>query len=109
MTWVDFVVLALATYRITSLLIQERGPYDMFGKLRAKVGIRYDANSFPYVLYGNGWKTEVAEVFLCAWCMSMWVGIAITLLFMEWPRLIFGAMLPFALSAISILIQEKIK
>lgn len=109
MSWVELTVLALGTYRITSLLVAERGPFDWFGKLRAKVGIRYDSHSMPYSVYRNGWRTEVGEIFLCGWCMSMWVGIVATLLFLEWPRLVFWAMVPFALSALSIFLQEKIK
>ena len=65
------LVKALAVWRITSLLQRERGPYDVFGKLRDAVGVRYDEMTHPYG------ETEIARAFVCFWCLSFWVALAV--------------------------------
>jgi hypothetical protein len=55
--------LILATWRLTSLLVQERGPDAVFQRIRAHY-------------YG----TEVGKALGCFWCTSLWAAIAIVLL-----------------------------
>lgn len=71
---INLIVGALATWRLSHLLIKEDGPYDVFGRLRDAVGITYDERSRPVA------GSELAKIFLCFWCMSIWVGLFITLL-----------------------------
>ena len=63
-----------ATWRITSLFVSERGPYDLFGKLRDTVGVTYDENSQPIG------TNELARALTCVWCSSIYVGGAVALL-----------------------------
>jgi hypothetical protein len=60
----------LATWRISSLLVSdhETGPFDLFGRLRDAVGVNYTADS------RRVGSNELARVFTCIWCMSVWVG-----------------------------------
>jgi hypothetical protein len=69
----SLVIGALLTWRLLSLLVRERGPYDLFGKLRDKVGIGFDEMSQPVA------RNELAQAFLCMWCLSIWVGWAVAL------------------------------
>jgi len=64
----DFILVALATWRLSSLLVKEDGPGDILGKLRAKAGVKYDDFSRPY---GNN---VLAGILSCVWCCSVWVG-----------------------------------
>lgn len=64
---------SLATWRITSLLVQETGPYDVFNKFRDLVGIEY--NEFSRRIPTN----EFAKMFSCFWCCSIWVATALVL------------------------------
>jgi hypothetical protein len=74
MTSTLFVALCFMTWRISSLLAEERGPYAVFEKLRSFVGVKYSATSEPYADRG------FAEGLLCMWCNSVWVGGGVTLL-----------------------------
>ncbi len=74
----EFILLSLATWRITSLLTEEDGPGDIFIKLRA-------------VLKPIG-------VLECFWCASVWVGWAISFDFIK----------GLALSALAIIIQKAL-
>lgn len=73
-TLTDLLVLSMATWRMTSLLVNEDGPKDVFGKFRSFVGVRYNEFSVPY---GTNW---IAEMLLCTWCASMWVALVFALL-----------------------------
>lgn len=84
-----FIVAALATWRITSLLLREKGPFDVFVWFRTIVGgIR-----------------GLEALTTCHWCLSIWVAMGATLLtFTEgWVVLI-----PFALSAVSVGIDQHV-
>ncbi len=68
---------SLLVWRLSSLLVQERGPADAFGKLRDWVGIGYDERSKPVA------QNELAELFLCMFCMTLWMGWGVALLFAQ--------------------------
>lgn len=65
------ILLSLATWRISSLLVREGGPGDMFAYLRYRVGVRYDEHSNPYG------TTFLSTIFTCIFCLSMWIGLLI--------------------------------
>lgn len=62
------LLLILATWRLTSLLVQEDGPLDIFVKVRKYIGVETNAYN---VLVG---QNVIAKAFTCIWCMSIWVG-----------------------------------
>ena len=53
-----FAIAALATWRLAFLLVRERGPRDVFGRLRRRVG--------------NG---IAGEMLSCVKCVSFWIAI----------------------------------
>lgn len=55
--------LILATWRLTSLLVQEVGPYRVFVRLRAAQR-----------------DTEIGAALECVWCTSVWAALFIVLL-----------------------------
>jgi len=62
----DLLVLSLATWRLTSLVVQDNGPWRIFARLRA--------------------RTTLGGVLECVWCCSVWVAaglLALHLFF--WP------------------------
>lgn len=70
----EFALLVLAAWRITSLISQEDGPWDMFAKFRNVVGVRYDEYSQPTKFEGRfAW---FAKGIICMWCASVWVAFA---------------------------------
>jgi len=98
---VDILLFGLATWRISSLLAAEAGPFDIFDKLRRLVGVTYDEAGVLCC------KNVLATGVTCLWCNSVWVGAGLALLAWLWPEAYWLA-LPLALSAITILVQEAV-
>lgn len=93
------ILLALATWRITHLLVSEDAPYSLAARFRNYIGIRYDINSKRVA------DNELAKLFMCVWCLSIWAGWALALTVR--PRSMFVAR-GFAYSAVSIVIERVI-
>lgn len=97
----NFFLTMLAVWRVSSLLVKEDGPGDIFIKLRSKSGIYYDEYSrlqTPNVLAG---------ILSCVWCCSVWVGF-IGCLFLKPRNLTEYLRNALALSAGAIIIEEVI-
>lgn len=96
----EFVVFGLATWRLSSLLVDERGPWDLFLRFRKLVGIEHDDDGKATII-PDGFFPGVLS---CVWCASMWVGMFWTCVSL-WDHGYFVA-IPFALSAISIFFNK---
>jgi len=91
----QIIILSLATWRLASLLVQEDGPFDVFGKLRHAAGVRYDERS---VAYGTN---PVAQALTCIWCASVWAALGMCLVnrlphghwFVKWMAASAGAVI----------------
>src|SRR5258705_12026577 len=68
------LIATLAVYRLTLLINGESGPAEIFSRMRTKLGVRYDQYSNPI---STGW---LSEGILCFFCLSVWIGIAASLL-----------------------------
>lgn len=73
---VALVVLALATWRLTHLVVSEGGPFAIFEHLRRLAGAEE-----PGELVG------LALLFSCVWCFSVW---AAALLYIIWRWVPYG-------------------
>jgi hypothetical protein len=80
---------ALATWRISSLLVCEDGPADIFKRLRAAVC------RSPFL----------SGLLSCVWCCSVWVGMAFALLGLDAP-LVVRIAAGFSFSAVAVMIQR---
>lgn len=99
------IIAALATYRLTFMLNAESGPADVFGRFRTRIGVKYDVNSMAY---GTNWLSEGV---LCFYCLSVWIGIGLTLWILAWSAvnradIAFWTLTPFALSGAAILLRN---
>lgn len=86
------LIAGLATWRISNILTAEK----IAEPLREQLGI-VDMEG-----YVDAPDTFLAGVFSCLWCMSVWVGLAATITLLLVPE----ALLPFAFSAIAILVDR---
>lgn len=66
MSLTKVLILGLATWRLSSLLVNEEGPFYMFTRLRSWAGV-----------YEEGEMRQTALLFSCLWCMSVWVAFAL--------------------------------
>ena len=101
------VIATLATYRLTFMLNNEAGPADIFGRLRTRIGVKYDEHSNPY---GTNW---VADGVLCFMCLSVWVAFgvaALVVIGIVTERLLIAELLllPFALSGGAIYLKKAV-
>lgn len=98
------LVLSLATWRLSSLLVNEDGPWAVFVRLRYLAGVRYNGETLQMEA-----PTMLAGVFACIWCMSVWVGLFWWAAWQVWPALTLWAVMPLALSAGAILIDKAMR
>lgn len=73
------LILIAATWRLSSLLVNEEGPFGLFLKFRLLVA-------------------GATDLFTCIWCLSLWIGLGFSLLYWYSPIVTFWVALPFALS-----------
>ena len=66
----DFFLVSLATWRVSSLFAREDGIFDVFLRFRMLLGTRFDKTSDEV---GTGW---LSNGILCVWCNSIWFGAA---------------------------------
>lgn len=104
MTLERLVIVGLVVWRISSLLVNEDGPFNLFAKFRHKIGVYYDEYS---VAHG---RNVIAGAFTCVWCISFWVAwICAPLVFIDKSANILEYILAtLALNAIGIVINEVI-
>ena len=69
----ELLRLGLATYRFTSLVSKEAGPFDMFVHFRSWAGV-YDIGPDGKPLSFTGKMVE------CPYCFGIWMAILLTLL-----------------------------
>ena len=96
----NFLIVSLAIWRLTSLLVNEDGPFAIFERLRHVIGVRWDENSEQIG------TNVIAEAFTCVRCCSVWAsGIGALMLsssVLEW------ALNTLALSTVAIIIEEVV-
>ena len=100
---VALLVLGLATWRISSLLVSEEGPFGILVKFRYIIGIRYDELSNPVG------TNVIADLFTCVWCASVWIGLFFAILWFINHDLAFIVSFPFALSSVAVIIDQITK
>lgn len=78
---INYLLHALAAWRLASLLVNEDGPGAVFARLRHKAGVRSvvtrDAAGNPTA--SRAALTPVAEGLTCVWCVSVWTAALLAL------------------------------
>jgi hypothetical protein len=99
---VSLLILALATWRLASLFANEAGPFNLFGWIRARIGVKTDTIG---QVYG---ENLFAQGMVCVWCNSLWFGTLWTVVYYVLPTLASWMALPLALSTLTIVLQLSI-
>jgi len=112
MTILTFISLALATWRVSSLLAEEDGVFTALAMLRHAMGERFDEYSNQYIkpMGDKVWHKllkEVAEQMTCIWCCTLWIGLAWFILWVLAPKVAFYLSLPFSLSTVAVYINAR--
>lgn len=96
--------MSLSTWRLSSLLVAESGPFDIFDHIRARAGVAYDSNNLRLPYHQ---QSTLAQLFTCVWCMSVWVGLALSAAYRLAPRATAAVCHPLALSAAAIVLSRQ--
>jgi hypothetical protein len=68
----DFLIGALAVWRVSAMIAYERGPFKLFERLRAATGIfHFDDGSPDHDLATK----EIQKLMLCVWCSSPYFAV----------------------------------
>lgn len=97
----DFLILSLATFRLASLLSDEKGPYAIFSRFRYWAGERRNES-------GRTGTNEFARGLICFWCVSIWIGMILGVawyMFKDTSTIVW-LMTPFALSSVAIIVNK---
>jgi hypothetical protein len=79
----DVILTILATWRLSSLLVNEEGPFAIFSRIRHFVGIRrVPIQSSEGPLISTVALNPIAELLTCVWCTSIWGALVILLISM---------------------------
>jgi len=97
------ILLGLATWRISFMLMFDAGPGDIFIKFRKARGIDHGDDGIPFSYPPGFW----GELLSCMYCTSIWVGLVLGFTWAVLPVPTEIVCIPFMLSAIAIIIQEK--
>lgn len=93
-----FLFLALAAWRLASLVANEDGPWQVFKRIRQRAELWCKKYKFCSDL-------GLYELFSCEWCNSIWIGAGLTLLYLWIGDSILYIALPLALSTVTIVIK----
>jgi hypothetical protein len=88
----EVIILGIAAWRASHIVVFEAGPFDIFVWFRSKFGIEHDESGEPIV-----WNKRV--VFGCVWCLSIWMSAVLYFL----PPVVSYI---FAGSAIAVVLEE---
>lgn len=97
-----FFYLALAAWRLSSLVANEDGPWQMFKRLRQRAETWCKRYRFCH-------EMGLYDLFACEWCNSVWIGIGLTLLYVWLGESILYLALPLALSTVVIVIKYVVQ
>lgn len=64
----DFLIIALAAYRLTTLLNKDEGPFEVFSRFRRWVGIRIETSEVGMIEEYP--ENEWAKMVYCPFCLS---------------------------------------
>lgn len=91
---------ALATWRLSNLLVNEAGPFEVFDWLRAQFDVRWQVETQEHYLR-PGSNNEVGKMLLCVYCTSIWAALFFVALTLLLPGVAFVVTAILALSAVS--------
>ena len=99
--WLDIILLGLATWRISSIIANEDGPYEVFSRFRVWAGEYWN-----YTTNAREATTPWGKGIICLFCTSVWIGILLSILYIIDIRISIYISIPFALSSIAVVVNK---
>ncbi len=102
----DLVILALAVWRLGSLITTERGPWHVFQFVRTKLGgIVHDGLGHVAANPATFW----GELLSCQYCCTIWLGVLAAAGYYAVGVAAVWLALPFALSAAALWFNRQVR
>jgi len=95
------ILVGLATWRISSLFVNEDGPFRVFEKLRCCLGFELNEHGEDVPP-----DTFLGQLFGCVWCLSVWVAAGLYLLWLLFPEFTEGFCMILSASTIAIIVDR---
>ncbi len=99
----DFVLLALAAWRLAYFLVNEEGPRGLARRIRERVGIEHDPDTRKPFSYPD---TTLAQILGCVWCASFWTAAIMLGLWLSGPGVV--AVLVFGVAGAAVVIEVTV-
>lgn len=125
MTLTTFLIVALAVFRLTILISQDDGPFDLCWRLRDYVKNEWPAQPVTIIDGYNYWgfrpslrvRASTSSAYgemdswqfrglTCPYCVSFWIGIVVALAWYILPVLTVLVCVPLALSGVTVVIEK---
>lgn len=68
MSAIEFVILALAVWRVSHMLSMEDGPGDVFERVRRAAGVVESVNGHAHA------ESVLGRLLMCPLCLSVWIA-----------------------------------
>jgi hypothetical protein len=103
----DLLILCLATFRLTSVVSEEKVARCLRAPFCKKVRVEDEEGSVreEEVPYEDGFRRSMGELILCPWCTGIWIATALTFFWLLAPGLARVCALAFAVAAGGLLFQ----
>lgn len=98
---IQFLILSLAIWRLCALFLYDNLPFDLMAKFRDWIGVTYN----PYPPHEAIAFNPLAALFICIYCLSIWVALPFALYFYPSDWLLYW----FALSGATIGLDKVIR
>lgn len=92
-------VLGLSSWRISSLVLHESGPKNVFGWSRTQLHVEDPGPIEP---------GSLRELFSCLWCISVWISIVLYAGVMVIPRIVVPVLWVLSASAVAIALDKHV-
>ena len=93
----ELIILALACWRLSNLLVAEEGPWNVLGRIRGRL-IDQDKLETP---------GSLSKGLSCPYCVQVWLALAVTPLYLFWPSWTLLGAFPLALAGIGAYLQKQ--
>ena len=84
----------------------ESGPWHIFEKFRERIGIKHDGNTGLPIQWPD---KLIANLITCVWCLSIWIGAFLVLIYQADPAVTRVVVAPFVDSAGAILFERLVR
>ncbi|ERN52872.1 DUF1360 domain-containing protein [Alkalihalophilus marmarensis] len=109
--WIDFVILFLAVFRLTHLIVFDR-LFDRVRNIFVEIieEIQDDGEVYQYIeSKGRGLRKLIGNVISCYWCTGVWVSIFLVIAFVFLYQIIWIPLLIFAISGAAGIIESMLR